>query len=353
MHSKRINEIDLLRFIAAVAVVLFHYAFRGYYSDNMTSMHYPAIEGAAKYGYLGVELFFMISGFVILMSVSGESVREFFVSRVTRLYPAFWVCCTLTFLATLLIGGERYEATLPQYLKNMTMLGGFVGVSPIDGSYWSLFVEIRFYAIIAALLLIRQMRRVEMFLALWILATVAIEIANIKILKQLLITGYSGYFIAGAFFFKVWESGLSAKRLTAIAACFFITTYQSILTAETMSEALNTDFSLAVVCIVNASIYALIYLISVGKTGPIKHMTWKTIGALTYPLYLIHQFLGFMIFNAFSGVLNEHAVFWSTIALMISISYCVNVIERKSAKPMKTWLFSVLRIGRAQPRLLP
>src|SRR3954467_14113203 len=55
--STRVNEIDLLRFLAALAVVFYHYAFRGYAADNMTVMPYPLLAPAAKYGYLGVDLF--------------------------------------------------------------------------------------------------------------------------------------------------------------------------------------------------------------------------------------------------------------------------------------------------------
>ncbi|MCU0650139.1 MAG: hypothetical protein MUF00_19285, partial [Gemmatimonadaceae bacterium] len=76
----------------------------------------------AKYGYLGVELFFMISGFVILMTAANGSVRDFVISRAVRLYPAFWVCCTATFLVTMFIGEPRYSASLEQYIVNMTML---------------------------------------------------------------------------------------------------------------------------------------------------------------------------------------------------------------------------------------
>lgn len=128
MATTRINEIDLVRFIAALAVVFFHFTFRGYAADHMTIMPYPWLTSASKYGYLGVELFFMISGFVILMSAANGSLRDFVISRVVRLYPAFWACCTITFLATLAIGGSSYFASLSQYLVNMTMLSGFIGV---------------------------------------------------------------------------------------------------------------------------------------------------------------------------------------------------------------------------------
>ena len=76
MQTRRVNEIDLLRFVAALAVVFFHYAFRGYAADDRSIMPYPLLAPIAKYGYLGVELFFLISGFVILMTASRGSLRH-------------------------------------------------------------------------------------------------------------------------------------------------------------------------------------------------------------------------------------------------------------------------------------
>lgn len=101
MTGGRVNEIDLLRFLAALAVVFFHYSFRGYAADGLSVMSYPLLASVSKYGYLGVELFFMISGFVILMTAAHAGLRDFVISRVVRLYPAFWACCTVTFLVIL------------------------------------------------------------------------------------------------------------------------------------------------------------------------------------------------------------------------------------------------------------
>ncbi len=60
VDNNRLNTIDLLRFAAAVLVVFYHYAFRGYAADGMSVMPYPLLAPIAKYGYLGVDLFFLI-----------------------------------------------------------------------------------------------------------------------------------------------------------------------------------------------------------------------------------------------------------------------------------------------------
>src|SRR5689334_6048092 len=175
MTHNRVNEIDLLRFLAALSVVLFHYSFRGYAADDMSIMPYPLLAPAAKYGYLGVDLFFLISRFVIVMSASGGGVRRFVVSRAARLYPAFWACCTVTFLLSVAIGGSRYSASVGQYLVNLTMLSSFFGVASLDGVYWSLFVELKFYILVAILCLYNKVEGIQRFLLLWLLATIGLD----------------------------------------------------------------------------------------------------------------------------------------------------------------------------------
>lgn len=107
VKSVRYHEIDLLRFVAAFVVLLYHYVFRGYNHDQLSPVEYPFLGSIFKYGYLGVELFFIISGYVVLMSAYHKTVREFFISRVVRLYPAFWIACTFCFVITYVFAPEK------------------------------------------------------------------------------------------------------------------------------------------------------------------------------------------------------------------------------------------------------
>ena len=85
----RITTLDLLRLVAALAVVGFHYFFRGAAADGYLNVAYPSVATVAIYGYLGVNLFFLISGFVIAWSAEGRSWQAFAVARFARLYPGF------------------------------------------------------------------------------------------------------------------------------------------------------------------------------------------------------------------------------------------------------------------------
>ncbi|MFD0737888.1 acyltransferase family protein [Lysobacter koreensis] len=336
MESRRVNEIDLLRFAAALAVVFFHYAFRGYAADDRSIMPYPLLAPVAKYGYLGVELFFLISGFVILMTASRGSLKAFAVSRFVRLYPAFWACCTLTFLAIAVLGAERYSATLPQYLVNMTMLSGFVGVPSIDGVYWSLFVELQFYALVAVLVAIGRIHQAQFFLSLWLLASIALEMFPIGSLRFLLLTGYSAYFIGGAMSFLIWSRGVTIYRVCVMAACLALALQQSLAGIPGFEQHFHTDMNRFAVGAIVSAFFVVMLLVALRRTGAVGRQRWLVAGALTYPLYLIHQNIGFMIFNVAYPAINAHLLFWGTLLLMLVIAYAVHVlIERRFSPRLK------------------
>lgn len=339
MKNSRVNEIDLLRFLAAIAVVLYHYAFRGYSSGNLTVMSYPSLAPVARYGYLGVELFFIISGFVILMTAANGSLRSFAVSRMVRLYPAYWACCTITFLVILAIGAPRFTASLKQYLVNMTMLNSFLRVPSIDGAYWSLAVEMRFYALVAVVLAIRKIAHAEKFLVAWLIISIGLETLPLppqKILRFFLILEYSPYFIAGAAYFLIWSNGLSITRACVILGSWGLAIFQSIQGLPILERELNNKLNGYVVCAIISSFFVIMLLVSLRKTGSFGEKRWPIAGALTYPLYLLHQNIGYSIFNAAHSAASPHLILWGTLLLMLGLAYAVHTqVEKKTAKPMK------------------
>ena len=88
IKSKRFHELDALRGIAALMVVFFHF-----------TIGRAEAKLGFKLGTTGVDLFFIISGFVIFMSLSKvKSSLDFVINRVSRLYPTYWVSVTFTFI---------------------------------------------------------------------------------------------------------------------------------------------------------------------------------------------------------------------------------------------------------------
>ncbi|VVP81949.1 hypothetical protein PS918_02385 [Pseudomonas fluorescens] len=342
MIKRRLNELDLLRFLAAMAVVFFHYAFRGYAKGDMSTMPYPLLAEPAKYGYLGVELFFMISGFVILMTASNNNLKVFFISRAIRLYPAFWACCTLTFVITLAIGQPRYTADFYQYLVNMTLLSEFIGVPPIDGVYWSLFVEIKFYLMISVLLGMRKIEKIESCLVVWLLIAATAEGLAFEKLRSILITDYAAYFIAGATFYLLWNKGFTKTRVFLLIGALALACYTAVAWAALLESKYPTEFSPLIVCSIITLFFVTFLLIIMNRTGVIGRLNWTTAGAITYPLYLLHQMIGFMIFNIAYPAVNSHVLLWGTIALMLGASY---IIHKKVEVPLARSLKKLLSVS--------
>lgn len=342
MIKRRLKELDLLRFLAAIAVVFFHYAFRGYARGDMSTMPYPLLAESAKYGYLGVELFFMISGFVILMTASNNNLKVFFISRAVRLYPAFWVCCTITFLITLAIGQPRYTANLYQYIINMTLLSDFMGVPSIDGVYWSLFVEIKFYLMISILLGFKKIEKIETYLVLWLLISATAEVFTFEKMRSILITDYSAYFIAGATFYIIWSKGITKTRALLLVGALALGSYTAIVWAELLETKYSTEFNPLIVCSIIILFFMTFFLIATNKTAAIGKLNWTTVGALTYPLYLLHQMIGFMIFNIAYPAVNPHILLWGTTALMIGASY---IIHKKIEAPLASLIKKFLTLS--------
>ena len=131
-RRERLRELDLLRFAAALAVVLYHFTgFGGAGAWPAPSQDvFPEIAPVTRFGYLGVDLFFVISGFVILMSAWGRGPGEFGISRLVRLMPAYWV--------SVLLGAAVYAVFRMGHgvpgliVPNLTMLQGGLGLRNVD-----------------------------------------------------------------------------------------------------------------------------------------------------------------------------------------------------------------------------
>lgn len=115
-----------------------------------------------KYGYYGVPMFFIISDFVIFMSINKvNSGAEFVFKRFFRLYPTFWVCMLITFVGVNIWGLiPQFETTLKDAAFNLTMfyrlLRLFTDIKDVDRAYWSLLPELQLYLMIFLVFIAKQ-----------------------------------------------------------------------------------------------------------------------------------------------------------------------------------------------------
>src|SRR4051812_22670522 len=169
--STRYVGLDTLRGIAVVRIILYHFTTRYH---ELYGLHGSPLWEMKRTDF-AIPMFFVISGFVIPLALSRcRTVGEFAFLRVTRLYPAFWTCVAITFtvLAVWHLPGRDVSAS--SALLNLTMLPELLGAPWVDGVYWTLQVELAFYAIMAAFWAIGQLdKSALLFLALALLHGVA------------------------------------------------------------------------------------------------------------------------------------------------------------------------------------
>lgn len=337
MKPKRFYEIDLLRFLAALSVLFFHYTFRGYAADDMSPLAFPALGEVFKYGYLGVDLFFIISGFVILLSARNRSSVSFAISRIIRIYPAYWIGVSLSALVMFAYGGERYPVSAVQYLVNLTMVHEAFGIDHVDGVYWSLIVELKFYALILILIAIRQMDRMLYFFTAWLAAAYASYFLDVPgIVESMLILKWTPYFVAGAIFYLIKTQGISIARLSILALCYVLSLLNGLRALELVSIHYKSELSSAVVIALISVFYGFFLLLSLGKTEffNVKHFT--TVGALTYPLYLVHQNIGFIFFQRFHDEGSRYVLLFVMTVIALSLAYLINkYVEQRYALKLK------------------
>ena len=228
--QRRLLELDSLRGLAALSVVLYHYSFM--YGKFYGRDHQPFFSWSR--GNLGVYFFFIISGFVILMTVSrAKSILDFAVSRVSRIYPAYWVAVALTF-TVMTIAGTWPERRIGggAAIVNLTMLQQFVHVPNVDGVYWTLQYELVFYGLALALLMLGLVRRVEFVSAgLLILSLLYWEALRGDLfvhfgpagalfkwgLILLLIFQNVQYFVTGVMLYRIWNDRFTPFRAAIVA----------------------------------------------------------------------------------------------------------------------------------------
>ncbi|MFF9339172.1 MULTISPECIES: acyltransferase family protein [unclassified Streptomyces] len=320
----RLYVLDGLRLGAALMVVAYHYTALGAAAwDRPAQEVFPGVSRFSSYGYLGVQLFFVISGFVICMSAWDRPLKAFFVSRVVRLYPAYWFAVLATTVTLALIPGERQR--LPGYdvLTNLTMLQEPLGVRPVDAVYWTLFAEIRFYLLFAVLVGIGlTYRRVVLFCCVWGAVSLLVTEAGPGPLRTLVMPEHSWFFIAGTAFYLMYRFRPNLLLFGIVGFSFCVSLAPAVEQFEHVSR-VGGQARWPVIAVL-AVIFGLMALIATGKLSGVQWRWLPVAGALTYPLYLLHEFIGWEVFGHFSarGV-HPWVLVGATTAGMLVLSYLV------------------------------
>ncbi|MFT3725012.1 MAG: acyltransferase [Hyphomonadaceae bacterium] len=314
------SGLDALRFGAAMMVCVFHLGFYSWASFGSTTAealdHVVAFDRLTPFswfGWVGVEIFFVISGFVIANSANGASPAEFLRGRMLRLYPAAWICATLTLIAIAVFGHHPAGGQIAPYLRAMALWprGPWV-----DGAYWTLAVEISFYALVFLTLVFRRFGLLPwvagiltavsvLYIAAHILALLKF-MPDFDLLRRLGGLGDNLLLRHGMFFaLGIWLWMMSRQRMSAIAwaaaalavagGCAEV--WSRGLEIETLeARSAIAQSALIPVAIWLLAIAAMVMMVRApGRFTPKTQRTrdaLRHLGLATYPLYLLQNVFG-------------------------------------------------------------
>lgn len=354
----RLEVLDGLRLFAAMVVVVFHYAAgdRGTWRAPAHVLFAGPVFDAASYGWLGVELFFMISGFVICMSAWGKSLREFAISRVVRLYPAYWFCALLTTLVLVLDPVQGRALTWPQVLVNMTMTEGFVDVPYVDPSYWTLTVELTYYVMFALVMVSWGLtyRRLVGFCVAWLAASLLTTRVHSPLLDMIAQPHYAACFVAGILLYLLHRFGPD-PLLWGLLGCAWATEMYWQVHRTSGQHPSGAMLNVWVSALIVTAFFVLLTLIALGRLDAIRGRWLVLGGGLTYPLYLLHQQLGETLIGSLDPGVSHWILLAVVFAGMIVLAWLVHrFVERPLARQVKRVLTgrparTICRIGRIRP----
>jgi peptidoglycan/LPS O-acetylase OafA/YrhL len=353
--SEYFAGLDLLRFAAAMLVVADHF---GLYAWAYPSATGPARDAAFGFlapmtaiGSIGVEIFFLISGFVISASAVGSTAADFAFRRAIRVFPGLWVSGLIAAVA-ILSTGAPFASVAADYARYAVLSP----VGPyIDGVVWTLVVEAMFYALI--------------FVILWRGGTDAFgraaKVLGVLSMAYLIVlvtaeaassgnpTAAHAASLLGRFPFKVFL--LRHGVFFAVGMLIWRGFDRGFARADRGWIAVLLAFCSLEICIdrpgIAANIVALalwwgslgVLLLSVARSGwiaryPRRVPLIRSLGRLSYPVYLNHYTLGLVVVPALA-VLGwpRPLVFVVALSIVLAVSYLVMAYpERALQAALKT-----------------
>jgi peptidoglycan/LPS O-acetylase OafA/YrhL len=323
---ERYANVDGLRLLCALAVLFFHYGYRG----SLEGLYQPllpwvGISDPMKYGHIGVHVFFCISGFVIAYSAAGRSAFRFATARFARIYPTFVLCLTILFGARMMWGGPELPTNLAQYAAGFAILPKVFGQDFLSGVYWSIVVEVLFYAWVFALMVSGLFPRFSLqIIAVWLLLSAANELLlGHAGLRMVLMTEFAPYFAFGMLLQRVQVARLSWPVAGLIAAAVGLGV--SVLLRET--DDIRAAYHIAMsdtisVALLLAGLAALVWAVEVRRPIlPVAFLAWA--GGISYPLYLLHEGLGQVAFVRLRSQADGVTLFVVCATAMIGLSSLV------------------------------
>jgi peptidoglycan/LPS O-acetylase OafA/YrhL len=342
----RLGELDALRGIAASGVVIYHYTkfvHEDFHVPRPALLDAPGLSWLFPFqlGSYGVALFFVISGFVIFMTLERtEHALDFLVSRLSRLYPAFWCGVLVTTAFRLSVGGEPLRPL--ELLANLTMFAEWLGYPFTDGVYWTLVVEMQFYALMFVLWRVGALAHIEQACLGWFALLIVDQVAPklganqhvADLIATALILKHIPLFAAGMMFYRIFTQGFARLRVLVIALALAATW-------------LSGNIPKAIIVTVS---FGLMALLCVGRLAPLgRSRALRWLGDRSYTLYLVHMTVGLILMGKLLPFTQSGIVLCLLPAVFsLGLADAMHrLVEKPSLAAIRAWYDGKRRLRRA------
>ncbi|MEU6663352.1 acyltransferase [Streptomyces sp. NPDC046821] len=348
-NGGRLRAVDGLRLVAALMVVTYHFVASGAGStqgawETSTTKAFPAAHHLAQYGYLGVEIFFAVSGFAICMSGWGRTMRQFTASRISRLYPAYWLGVLVTTIVLTLSPTVIQPKSHQAVLFNLTMFERPLGVPEVSGVYWTLWSEMRFYLLFMVVLFFgATYLRVLLFCLAWTLLSIPAELSDSAVWDMVFEPSYSQPFIMGVCLYLIHRFGSRPETWAVFGFSWLVEAHELARRSSWTSDSLGWHVSWLGSVTVFTVLLTVLVLSVIGPLARLDIPWLSTAGAMTYPLYVLHDEIGYTAIRAFHHDVPRWPLLIALVAVLLAVSYAV---ARWVEKPVGRWLRRFLETAR-------
>ncbi len=335
----RFHYIDALRGLAAVGVVFYHLIFHTVLGKSVYQELLPGPLSHCFYlGRFGVEIFFVLSGFVIAHSLRHSALGwpdlwNFAFRRQLRLDPPYWTMLALTVLLGVLLPGVVFDAARPaisgrDVLLNMFYLQLFSkSTFPIVEVAWTLCLEIQFYLVFIALLFVgRKQSRAnpDLCFSRWSVALIFVSGALSLLLRLVAnrpawFISHWHYFALGALIYLHWQGLISRRYLYGFLALFLV------IALLCPVHSMTSSFEMG------GMLTGLATALSIHLLGARERLGWggqfrvvQYFGRLSYSLYITHFLVLAVVTHWGLGFVGRNVagvLLWGALALALAVGF--------------------------------
>ena len=347
--NKRLAGLDVLRGLCALIVVFFHYTVD--YSQKFGWVDGGRLAFQIPLGSMGVRIFFVISGFAILMSLERSvSFAEFAKNRASRLYPAYLFAILLTSIFIFCLDYNPRQVGLIDIPYNLFFTAPLLGKVYIDAPYWTLTHEVFFYALIGSLFYLLKAQKVILTIFVWLIFSTVWNLFGAdehyfdnftkrSMVSVLFNTQYAYLFSLGMLLYLIYKG----ER----GFLLFVTFVFSLVAAGFAEWPTNGH-----VFLISQSLKALGYSVIVFffariKSGIFSPNALVYVGQCSYSIYLVHETIGYFIIAKSQSELNFSpilSIFFAAAVVMLIAHFMRSFIEVPGQLFMKRF-WSKARFG--------